>query len=259
MMKTINLRQPCILCGNSCQHSFCLCIACLDELPYIDSACTACGLPLDTSARSDICGACISSPPPILQRRQTGSTEKVGNAGDVVENAVENAVKRTGQCISLLHYESPVDYLIKRMKYHNQLSVAELLGKLIAKKIKQYNAPLPELLIPIPLHVDRLRQRGYNQAAEIAKAVSRDLRIPLNLTACSRIKSTIPQFDLPASERGNNIKNAFAASKQIQTKHIALIDDVMTTGSTVWEVANILLESGASQVDVWVCARATTN
>ena len=95
------------------------------------------------------------------------------------------------------------------MKYQNQLSIAVLMGKLIATKIKKQGSTLPEQIIPIPLHIERLQQRGYNQAVEIAKTVSRELNIPLNLTDCSRTKSTIPQFDLPASERGHNIKNAF--------------------------------------------------
>lgn len=236
-MILFNPIQPCILCGDDGQKLSCLCKACQDELPYIKSACTTCGLPLNTSANlgayeetsNEICGACITSPPP------------------------------SGHCISVLHYDSPVDYLIKHMKYHNQLSIADLMGKLIANKVKQQGKSLPEQIIPIPLHIDRLLQRGYNQAIEIGKTASRELNIPLNLTDCARVRSTTPQFDLPASERGSNIKGAFEISSQMKSKHVALIDDVMTTGSTVREVAHVLLKSGVTQVDIWVCARASTN
>jgi len=235
-MKTLHLSRPCILCDDACQSAHCLCDACLKELPYLSSACASCGLPIETSTHSDICGACLASPPLRLKPDQ-----------------------QQGKCISVLHYDSPVDYLIKRMKYHNQLSIAQLLGQLIANKIKQTAYPLPSEIIPVPLHTRRLQQRGYNQAAEIAKAITQVLDIPLNLHICKRVKSTTPQFDLPASERVSNIKNAFALSTQLQSKHLALVDDVMTTGSTVWELASTLLQAGAIQVDIWVCARASTN
>lgn len=225
---TFNINQPCILCGDNCHNPLCLCTACQNELPYIDHACKSCGLPIETTEHANNCGACLTSPPPI------------------------------SQCISLLHYESPVDYLIKHMKYHNQLSIADLLGKLLAKKIKNLDLPRPQQIIPIPLHIDRLQQRGYNQAIEIGRQLSRELNIPLNLTDCSRTRSTAPQFDIPASERGDNIKNAFEISGNINAEHVTLIDDVMTTGSTVREVAKALLNAGVKQVDVWTCARATT-
>ncbi len=228
-MNLLKIKQPCVLCGDNSQNTTCLCNACRNELPYITSACTTCGLPLDTSTHTNICGACIATPPPIQH------------------------------CISVLHYESPVDYLIKNMKYHNQLSIATLMGKLLAEKIKQDTLPLPELIIPTPLHMDRLRKRGYNQATEISKTISQELNIPLNLTAFTRSKSTSPQFDLPASERANNIKNAFNASDQITASHIALVDDIMTTGSTAWEMARTLKKAGINQVDLWVCARASAN
>jgi len=206
----------------------CLCDACLNELPYIKSACKSCGLPLN-DIHSDKCGSCVTTPPPVHQ------------------------------AISVLHYDSPVDYLIKHMKYHNQLSIAELLGKLLVDKIKEFPGDLPEQIIPVPLHVERLKRRGYNQAIEIARPISRALNIPINLTDCTRVKATAPQIDLPASERGKNIKNAFEISTHLKSRHIAILDDVMTTGSTVWEIADTLLASGVEQVDVWTCARATVS
>ena len=228
MSFSLFIEQPCILCGDIIREPNCLCQACQQELPYIHSACFSCGLPLEPSVESDCCGQCVSSPPP------------------------------TKQCISLFHYQAPVDYLIKHMKYHNQLTIAEMMGKALAKKIRKLSKALPEQIIPVPLHVERLKQRGYNQAIEISRQISTELNIPLNLTDCSRIKHTSPQFDIPATQRSKNIKNAFEISSQLQARHIALVDDVMTTGSTVWEIANSLLKSGVEQVDVWVCARATT-
>ena len=217
-----------MLCGDTCENSTCLCQACIEDLPYINTACASCGLPLEHhNGESSICGQCQSEPTPIQH------------------------------CISIFHYDSPVDYLIKHMKYHNQLSVADLMGKMIAKKVKSIGQNLPDLIIPVPLHVERLKQRGYNQAIEIGRLVSRDLNIPLDHTACTRVKHTLPQFDIPAAERSDNIKNAFEVSRQLDAKHVALIDDVMTTGSTAREIATVLTQNGVTQVDVWTCARAT--
>jgi len=221
------VKQPCILCGDTCQASTCLCNACKDDLPYITDACHLCGLPVEKSV--SVCGSCITTPPPA------------------------------NKCISVLHYDPPVDYLIKHMKYHNQLAIADLMGELIAVKIKNMAQTLPDVIIPVPLHVNRLRQRGYNQAIEISRLVSRRLNIPLNIAICTRVKHTPPQFDIPANERKNNIKNAFEVSSAIKAKHVALIDDVMTTGSTVWEITKTLKMAGVEQVDVWTCARASTD
>jgi len=219
----IFLNQPCVLCGAKGQASLCLCEGCLNELPFITQCCRTCGIPLTKSTTH--CGACITQPPPATY------------------------------CMSLLHYQEPVDYLIKRMKYHNQLPIANSLGQLLIDKLQHSAEPLPELIIPVPLHPDRLQQRGYNQATEIARPISRALKIPLSIKDCVRTRNTVPQFDLPSNQRSKNMQNAFAITRPILAKHVAIIDDIMTTGSTVWALTHTLLKAGVKRVDIWVCAR----
>jgi len=221
------LQQTCILCGYQCSNELCLCEDCRKELPFLEHHCQSCGLPLETD--NTVCGQCVSSPPPITN------------------------------CICLLDYKAPVDYLIQNMKYHSQLSIAEMLGKLLAQKILDSQTPLPDQIIPVPLHLSRLQRRGFNQALEIARPLGRKLNIPINFTDCSRIRATTPQFDLTINERSNNIKNAFQILREMNSKHVAILDDVMTTGSTVWELARVLKKAGVEQVDVWTCARAVVN
>ena len=110
--------------------------------------------------------------------------------------------------------------------------------------------------MPIPLHKTRYRQRGFNQSIEIARTVACELKLPVDLSSCQRYRNTPHQTSLPAKQRRKNLKNAFSLMKPIQVKHIAIIDDVMTTGSTVDELAALLKKAGASRVDVWACARA---
>jgi len=221
------ITQSCILCGDKCYQNVCLCSSCMNELPFIECACPTCGIPVQSN--NSQCGQCLSSPPPF------------------------------SHCITLMNYVSPVDYLVQKMKYHNQLAIADLLGNLLAEKIDKSNLTLPDQIIPIPLHVSRLQRRGFNQAVEIAKPLSKLLGIPLNLTDCSRVRATNPQFNLSVNERTGNIKNAFEVLRDIDAKHVAIVDDVMTTGSTVAEFARILKFAGVETVDVWACARATIN
>ena len=114
---------------------------------------------------------------------------------------------------------------------------------------------MPDQLIPVPLHPTRIRERGFNQATELARPIAKRLNIPLNLSVVQRRVATPPQSDLTRQERLKNIRNVFNVVKPVDG-HVVIIDDVMTTGSTVEELAKTLLRAGAEQVDVWVCARA---
>ena len=116
--------------------------------------------------------------------------------------------------------------------------------------------PKPKLLISIPLHIHRYRQRRFNQATEIARPISRQLGIPLNLNACVRVRNTTPQFDLPAKQRKKNLRKAFEMKNAISADHVAIIDDVVTTGTTVNEVAKLMRQSGVRKIDIWSFARA---
>jgi len=114
----------------------------------------------------------------------------------------------------------------------------------------------PEQIIPVPLHAQRYHRRGFNQAIEIARPIARMLDIPLNLTCCRRTRNTAPQAQLSAKERKSNLKNAFSIVKAPAVNHVALLDDVVTTGSTVDELARALRKAGIERIDVWACARA---
>ncbi|MDX1810425.1 MAG: ComF family protein [Gammaproteobacteria bacterium] len=202
-----------------------MCHSCLQDLPFIEYSCHKCGLP--TQEDTTFCGHCLTHPP------------------------------KNNLAVSIFHYRDPVDHLIQKMKYHNQLEIADLMGALLVHKLEMLKHPLPQEIVPVPLHFSRLEQRGYNQAVEIGRAVSKQLKIPLNLTGCIRGRATQPQFELTEDERRKNLKGAFEVVHQSPAKHVAIIDDVMTTGSTLNELTQTLLDSGVEKVDIWTCSRAT--
>jgi ComF family protein len=118
---------------------------------------------------------------------------------------------------------------------------------------------VPDQLIPVPLHADRLRERGFNQAVELARPIARHFGLPLNLKGVRRVLPTPPQSDLSRKQRLKNIRGAFEVVQGIAqpvSGHVVIIDDVMTTGSTADELAKVLRRAGAERVEVWVCARA---
>ena len=142
------------------------------------------------------------------------------------------------------------------MKFHDQVSLAKLLGKLWIQYLLKNNIELPDCILPVPLHPKRLKARGFNQALEIAKPIGQYFKIPIDTTSCIKIKNTKAQSSLTAKKRRHNMKNAFALSHQIKYKHIVIIDDVMTTGQTISEIANLLKLNGAEKIEAWCCARA---
>ena len=152
-------------------------------------------------------------------------------------------------------YQGAIRYLITGLKFRSQFKNARLLGMLMAEHLKT-SAERPEYLIPVPLHRSRYRQRGFNQAIEIAQTLGRELAIPLNLNGCIRQRNTPHQVDLSAKQRQKNMKRAFAIRNMPAARHVAIVDDVMTTGATVAELAVALKKAGIDRVDVWVCARA---
>jgi ComF family protein len=225
----LGFSSHCVLCGAAGTSDVALCSACeMEILPQgvRDNACVRCALPLHGAGERAVCGECLKEPPPYF------STYRFAI------------------------YQPPLDRLIQLLKFHDKLYVARMLGRLMARDIHRRGIALPEILMPVPLHAGRLRQRGYNQALEVARFISREFRLPLDRNSCIRRKATPEQAALPAKERGANIKGAFDVTGNVHDKHIAIVDDVMTTGSTVAEMARALLRAGASRVDVWVCARA---
>ncbi|SEP86325.1 comF family protein [Ectothiorhodospira magna] len=200
-----------------------LCAACREALPVSDHACTRCGLPLAYPA--PFCGHCLRGPPPF---------------------------EATWAALS---YTSPVDGLIADFKFRARLPQGRLLGQLMADVLAP-RVVMPDCLIPVPLHRHRLRERGFNQSLELARPLARRLNCALIHDAVIRIRATPPQYTLAATERRVNLRGAFRVAPGFEAGHVALVDDVMTTGSTLREIAAALKAHGVGRVDVWVLARA---
>ena len=143
--------------------------------------------------------------------------------------------------------------MIPRLKYHGQLAIAPVLGECLAEAVAA--APRPDRLMAMPLHASRIRERGFNHASEIARTVASQLGLPLDLDSCRRIRDTPPQMGLKHDARRRNVRGAFTSSGEIQGQRIALVDDVMTTGTSLDELAATLKQAGACEVDCWVVAR----
>jgi len=163
------------------------------------------------------------------------------------------------QCIAPWRYEPPIDFLVLRLKFNKDLVFARLMAQLLANRLMDHyknKKQIPQVILPVPLHAQRLRERGFNQAVEIARVISSMLHIPTDITACARPKMTLAQAELHANERKRNVKNAFTYTPSIPVQHVAIVDDVMTTGHTARELVKTIQKNRDIKVDVWVCARA---
>lgn len=155
--------------------------------------------------------------------------------------------------IAALAYAFPLDRLIPRLKYHGALAVAPLLGECLTETCR--TQPRPDRVLAMPLHAGRIRERGFNHSTEIARVVAKRLQLPLYSGGCRRIRDTPPQMGLPHDARRRNLRGAFACSADLGGMHIAVIDDVMTTGTSLNELAATLKRAGAREVSCWVAAR----
>lgn len=211
----------CLLCG-AAAHSGSLCDACHTFLPRHDMpACPSCALPTNDGS---LCGHCLKKAPHFAHT------------------------------LAAFTYDFPVNALIQALKYAGNLAAAGPLAQTLSQRA--FMQALPDLLIPMPLHPLRLKERGFNQSAEIAKLLAHKLCIPVTLDACAKIRDTAPQASLPLKERGSNVKGAFECSMDLSGKRVALVDDVMTSGATLNELAKTLAKRGAAEISAWVVARA---
>jgi ComF family protein len=153
-----------------------------------------------------------------------------------------------------LMYTFPVDQMIPNLKYRGRLAVAPVLGECLARVVE--TAPRPDRLIAMPLHARRIRERGFNHASEIAREAGRRLGLPLDTDCCQRVRDTPPQMGLKHEARCRNIRGAFHCSADLKGLRIAIVDDVMTTGASLDELAKTLKLAGAADVANWVVARA---
>jgi ComF family protein len=164
--------------------------------------------------------------------------------------------------VAPLRYEYPVDDMIRRLKYHGRLEHARVLGVLLAAAARQRASPLPRLLVPVPLHTARLRDRGFNQAYALARYAGRMLEVPYARTLLRRVRDTPSQTALDVTARRHNVRGAFAVcgpvarERLLAAEHVAIVDDVITTGNTGLELRAVLLAAGVQQVEIWAVARA---
>ena len=153
-------------------------------------------------------------------------------------------------------FEFPVDELLRALKFRGERSHARLLGTLLARARLACDLPLPQWVVPVPLHPLRLRERGYNQAAELARFAARELALRCESRCLERVRATREQTHLGAAERATNLQRAFRARRPLAVASVALVDDVMTTGSTLAAAAGALRAAGAQRIEIWVAAQA---
>ena len=202
------------------------CAACIAALPWNAPSCRACALPLPAAASTDVCGECLCAAPP--QDRSWAA----------------------------FRYATPLAGAIVDLKFHGRLAPAHVIGTLMAARLAARPQPLPEVLIPMPLHGGRLRRRGYNQAVELARALAPGLSLKVAAGAAHRVRETAEQTRLDAAARRRNVRGAFAVDQAlVRGRHVALLDDVITTGATAAELARVARAAGAVRVEVWAAAR----
>jgi ComF family protein len=142
---------------------------------------------------------------------------------------------------------------VQALKFGSELALAPFLGQLVAERVPAVERV--DFLLPVPLSANRLRERGFNQTVEIGRAVSRATGTAMRLDACERTRDTPAQLDLPLAERAKNVRGAFHCPRLLEGARVAVLDDVMTTGSTLDEIAATLKRAGAAYVCNWVVAR----
>lgn len=223
------LPRICVGCSfNSNNSHVDLCSFCKTNLPWLDECCYQCGAPMDKITESVVCEHCQQSPPPF------------------------------NRLCALFTYQQPIIKLLGNLKFGKQLFPAQMFANLLMEAVLQYwyvKQPLPELIIPVPLHPRRHRQRGYNQAFEICAPLAKSLSIPVDLDFCQRIKYTQPQTRLEKEHRISNVADAFVARNKAY-ENVVILDDVITTGSTVKELSLALQNVGVKNIDVWCICRA---
>lgn len=219
----------CAICEEEAESTQDLCCVCRASLPWIEDRCYCCALPLTNENHSVKCASCL-----------------------------DNAPKFDRVC-ALFSYELPVSSLVMGLKFGKQLAYGRILGELLAEAVSHTwytSLSLPEIIIPVPLHEKRLRKRGFNQALELARPIQKHLNIPIMNKAIQRVRATTPQSSLKRTSRKRNLTNAFEIKKTLPFEHVAIIDDVVTTGSTVSALSFALKQAGVERVDVWCVCRA---
>ncbi len=213
--------QSCEVCQQVHSETL-ICQACYPSLPFQAGCCDRCGQ--NYAATDAYCGRCIESPPHF------------------------------DRCVSVFRYEAPISDQIQRLKYGDWPSLAHKLAQLMARELIANNITKPQLLVPVPMHHQRLYTRGFNQAALLCRHLAKELKIEHQLGLIRKTRSTAPQVDLTLKQRKSNLRGAFTVTRPTVNSDIAIIDDVLTTGSTANEIAKLLKRKGATNVQVWTLA-----
>lgn len=214
------LPQRCLLCEVP-SGGMLVCSACEGDLPYApENRCPCCAIPLP---QTEICGECLRDPPAFTSAQ------------------------------AVFDYAFPVDGLLSALKFGNRLELAPWFAQMLVTRLDCER--LPDLIVPMPLHAERMKVRGFNQALEIARHVSRTLAIPLAALACTRTRATAAQVGLKREERRKNMRRAFACHASLAGKYVAVIDDVMTSGATARALATAIQGAGAADIQLWLVAR----
>ena len=216
------LPSYCILCGQYSGNDR-LCRPCSEELPRPEPSCRQCALP-GLHSDSMLCGSCLHRPP------------------------------AWNEALAALVYEYPVDQLVQRFKFQRSLACGQLLAEEMTDHVLRSGASMPDALIPVPLHFTRRFWRGFNQAEFLSRQMGSRFEIPVMVHLLRRTKRTLAQSGLDRKARRKNIRGAFYCRPLAQA-NVALVDDVLTTGTTLTECAKAVRAAGASKVSVWVAAR----
>ena len=232
------LAPPCLLCNGLAANLDNYCPDCYADLPHNQHCCAICALPFDVVHKFIICGDCLQQPP--------------------------NMSHGIDQALVALHYLPPISSLVHALKDQDNQAAGRLLAACLLRHIEDHNPDLPQLIIPMPLHKQRLQERGFNQAKVIAKLLSKRLGIPLKENLVQRKIDTPSQQGLNKKQRRRNLRQAFAVNDSTkvtkllkQVEHVAIIDDVMTTGASTNAVARALREAVDHElrIDAWCVAR----
>jgi ComF family protein len=216
----------CLLCLDPGQRpALDLCRDCEADLSLDLPACTGCAMPLP-QPDTFLCGSCLQAP------------------------------REFDAAFAAFLYQHPLDWLVRRMKYGGDIAAARVLGTLLGRRALAAHAIHVQAIVPVPLHRTREARRGFNQSMEIARAASRELGLPVAYHAARRSRATAGQAGLDAASRRRNLRGAFELTGPLGFSRVAIVDDVLTTGSTVEELARVLKAGGADWVEVWAVARA---
>lgn len=254
------LPPGCLVCEAPGAGGQDLCADCLEALPWNGPACPRCALPLPLAL-------------PLQPTRAVAAVELRDALPPTLAAPAHAACRRCRRrpppldaAVAALAYRFPVDRLLPRFKFHGDLAAGRLLAGLMADALAAGNGSgnggrvMPgarvQAVVPVPLHPARLRQRGYDQALELARPVAAALGLPLQADALRRVRATEAQTTLGAAARRGNVRGAFVACPGKLPRHVALLDDVMTTGATLAECASALRRAGVVRVEAWVLARA---